>query len=235
MPFETSARMTIRLAVRGLLVVRGPERIAGPLDIDLAGGEALVVTGENGAGKSTLLRTLAGLLPAGGGTIAVDGALGPDGEPARGLGEAAHYLGHRNAMKAGLSVEANLDFWRRSLGGAAGLSTGEALEAVGLSAAQRSPFGYLSAGQQRHASIARLLVVRRPAWILDEPTGALDAASQVVFSRLLAEHLAGGGLLVAATHQPLGIAARELRLERRRAAAIQPIGEAELAAAEGWS
>ncbi|WP_082537281.1 MULTISPECIES: heme ABC exporter ATP-binding protein CcmA [unclassified Aureimonas] len=230
----------MRLSVRGLLVARGAERIAGPLDIDVSSGEALVVTGENGAGKSTLLRTLAGLLPAGGGTIRVAGALGPDGEPARGLAEVAHYLGHRNAMKAGLTVGANLDFWRRFLGGAEGLSTREALEAVGLSGAERSPFGYLSAGQQRRASIARLLVARRPAWILDEPTGALDAASQALFAGLLAHHLEAGGLLVAATHQPLGIEALELRLERRRTAlsgaeAGPGIADADLAAAEGWS
>ncbi|RZK91555.1 MAG: heme ABC exporter ATP-binding protein CcmA [Methylobacterium sp.] len=227
--------MTIRLVVRGLLAQRASQRIAGPLDIELSGGEALVVTGENGAGKSTLLRTLAGLLPSGGGTIGIEGATGPDGEAARSLAEVAHYLGHRNAMKAGLGVGANLDFWRRFLGGTEGLSSAQALAEVGLAGTERTPFGYLSAGQQRRASIARLLVAHRPAWIVDEPTGALDAASQGLFAELLARHLAAGGLVVAATHQPLGIEARTLRLERRRAADLLAVGDAELAAAEGWS
>ncbi|KQT52054.1 cytochrome C biogenesis protein [Aureimonas sp. Leaf454] len=227
--------MTIRLVVRGLVAVRGAERIAGPLDLDLASGEALVVTGENGAGKSTLLRTLAGLLPAGAGTIQLDGATGADGEPAQRLSEVAHYLGHRNAMKAGLTVGANLDVWRAFLGGRGGASTGEALDAVGLSGTERTPFGYLSAGQQRRAAIARLLVAARPAWILDEPTGALDAASQGLFASLLARHVEGGGLLIAATHQPLGIAARDLRLTRRSVFGSGSIDEADLAAAEGWS
>ena len=69
-----------------------------------------------------------------------------------------------------------------------------------------------SAGQRRRLSLARLLAVRRPVWLLDEPTAALDAAGQTLFSDLMREHLARGGLIVAATHGPLGIEARELKM-----------------------
>ncbi|MBC8129815.1 MAG: heme ABC exporter ATP-binding protein CcmA, partial [Rhizobiaceae bacterium] len=196
-------------------------------------GEALVVTGENGAGKSTLLRTIAGLLPPGGGTIAIEGATAADGEKTRSVAEVAHYLGHRNAMKPNVSVGENLAFWRAFLG-FPGLTPDEALEAVGLPTVATMPQAYLSAGQQRRSAIARLLVSKRPVWLLDEPTSALDAGSQGLFARLLEAHLEGGGIAIAATHQPLGLAARDLRLEPRGSAAPSDPSAEALAAAEGW-
>ena len=224
----------MKLIASGLCAARGGAVIVGPLDATLMAGEALLVTGANGAGKSTLLRTLAGLLPPAAGTLTIEGATAADGEHARCLSEAAHFLGHRNAMKPTLSVGANLRFWQGFLG-APGLSVEAALEAVGLPGVADMPFAYLSAGQQRRAAIAKLLAVRRPVWILDEPTAALDSASQALFADLLAAHLAGGGMVIAATHQPLGPGMRELRLERQ-AFADNDSGPspADLATAEGW-
>jgi heme exporter protein A len=83
---------------------------------------------------------------------------------------------------------------------------------VGLDHATHLPAAYLSAGQRRRLSVARLLALRRPVWLLDEPTSALDAAGQSLFAGLMREHLATGGLIVAATHAPLGVPAKELRL-----------------------
>ncbi len=83
---------------------------------------------------------------------------------------------------------------------------------MGLAHATHLPAAYLSAGQRRRLSIARLLVVRRPVWLLDEPTSALDTAGQDLFVGVMREHLAGGGIIVAATHAPLGIESRELRM-----------------------
>ncbi|WP_224001324.1 heme ABC exporter ATP-binding protein CcmA [Aureimonas sp. SA4125] len=227
----------MKILARGLCAARAASVIAGPLDFELSSGEALVVTGQNGAGKSTLLRTLAGLLPKGGGTLEIEGFLAVDGEPARRLAEVAHYLGHRNAMKPAESVGAGLGFWRDFFG-APGISIEAALAAVGLPMVAKLPFAYLSAGQQRRAAIARLLVSHRPVWILDEPTAALDKGSQAMFARILAQHLEGGGIVVAATHQPLGLVARELRLDHRAAGSASsrdlPLDRAERAAAEGW-
>ena len=106
----------------------------------------------------------------------------------------------------------NLSFWQDFLGGEV-LDVGKSLAAVGLDHAAQLPASYLSAGQRRRLSIARLLTVRRPIWLLDEPTSALDAAGQTMFAALMRDHLQSGGLIVAATHAPLGIAARELRIE----------------------
>ena len=105
----------------------------------------------------------------------------------------------------------NLSFWRDFLGGEAG-DASQSLAQVGLDHATHLPAAFLSAGQRRRLSIARLLSVRRPIWLLDEPTSALDASGQAVFAGLMREHLSGGGLIIAATHAPLGIEARELRI-----------------------
>lgn len=196
----------MQLFGRGLRCVRGGREVFAGLDFAAAAGEAVAVVGRNGSGKTSLLRLIAGLLVPAGGTIALDGG---DGELT--LPEQCHYLGHRDALKPALSVQENLAFWADFLGGercdaAAGLAK------VGLDHATHLPAAFLSAGQRRRLSLARLLAVRRPVWLLDEPTTALDVTGQDMFTGLMREHLAQGGLIIAATHAPLGIESRELRI-----------------------
>jgi heme exporter protein A len=186
--------------------MRGGREVFAGLDFEASSGEVLAVTGANGSGKTSLLRLIAGLLFPAGGAIALDG-----GEAELTLPEQAHYLGHRDALKPALSVLENLAFWRDFLGGDV-FDAGESLASVGLGHAAHLPAAYLSAGQKRRLSLARLLTVRRPVWLLDEPTAALDAAGQDLLVRLMRNHLARGGMIVAATHAPLGIDARELRI-----------------------
>ena len=196
----------MRLSGRGVRCVRGGRDVFSGLDFEASSGEALAVTGANGSGKTSLLRMIAGLLTVAGGSIGLE-----DGETELTLPEQAHYLGHRDALKPALSVIENLFFWRDFLGGEA-FDARESLAAVGLDHALHLPAAYLSAGQRRRLSVARLMAVRRPIWLLDEPTNALDAAGQRLFAGLMGDHLARGGLIVAATHAPLGIAANELRI-----------------------
>ena len=188
----------MRLVVADLACTRSGRPIFSGLSFSVASGEAMVLTGRNGAGKSSLLLMLAGLLEPAGGRVALDP---DDGE--RTAGERAHYLGHRDALKPGLTPRETLSFWQGLLGAPA-LGVEAALTRMDLSHAIDLPCAYLSAGQRRRLALARLLTSRRPLWLLDEPTSALDAASQWLFDGLVEEHLASGGLVVAATHMPLG-------------------------------
>lgn len=197
----------MQLTAENLACSRGGREVFAGLNFSLAGGEALVVTGRNGAGKSSLLRMIAGLIRASAGHLALTG-----GEDEATLAEHAHYLGHLDAVKPALSVAENLRFWMDYLGTKQG-EIGAALAAVDLSLLTGLPAAYLSAGQKRRLSIARLLAAPRPIWLLDEPTSALDAPSQKRLAELMRGHLSGGGMIVAAAHGPIGLErARELKL-----------------------
>ena len=196
----------MRLLASRLNCVRGGRDVFSDLDFEASAGELLAVTGRNGSGKTSLLRLIAGLLAPAGGAITLEG-----GDTELTLSEQTHYVGHRDALKPALSVLENLAFWRDFLGGEAS-NAAESLVAVGLDHAAHLPAGYLSAGQRRRLSIARLLAVRRPIWLLDEPTSALDAGGQSLFATLMRDHLARGGLIVAATHAPLGLETKQLRI-----------------------
>ena len=198
----------MRIAIENLACRRSGRLVFEGLSFSLDEGQALVVTARNGAGKSSLLGILAGQLRPDAGTVRADGI----GE--RPLAEALHLVGHRDALKGALTAAENLAFARDILGDEAA-RPGEALEAVGLAHAARLPVAYLSAGQRRRVALARLLVARRALWLLDEPTAALDDAAQETLLGLMRTHLAGGGLIVAATHAALPLAgARELRIGR---------------------
>lgn len=195
-----------RLVVDGLAVDRGGRRVLDAIGFTLEAGSALIVTGPNGAGKSTLLRAVLGLVPRRAGSVTVENA--KDGE-ADEIGRHCHYLGHGNAVKTALTVRENLAFWRVFLGGG-GLSAETALDALDLAALADLPAAWLSAGQRRRLALARLLVARRPIWLLDEPTTALDAAAEARVRALAADHLAAGGSVIAATHLPFDLPHRRL-------------------------
>ncbi len=209
----------MRLIAENLGGERGGEPVFSGIGFTLDKGEALVVTGPNGVGKSTLLRVVAGLLPARPGRVLVEGG----GEDFPTVASACHYLGHLNAMKTALSVAENLRFWRSFQGdsgqansageGAPAPGVEDALKTVGLGGIGHLPFGYLSTGQKRRVSIAKLLVSHRPVWLLDEPTAGLDKASEERFAGLMCAHLESGGILIAATHLPLGLeGVKQLRM-----------------------
>lgn len=203
----------MRLSAENLSVRRGNRLVIGGLSFASQASEALLLTGPNGAGKTTLLRTIAGFLAPESGKIALEG-----GDPEREIGEQAHYVGHANGIKSSLTAVENLEFWSAYLDASASRAARrdrvfDALERLKLAALEDIPAAYMSAGQKRRLGLGRLLVADRPLWLLDEPTVSLDSASVALLAGIVQEHLAGGGMVLAATHIPLGLAdARELRL-----------------------
>ncbi len=185
------------LEVEGLATIRGERLVFAGLSFALPAGGALLLTGPNGAGKSTLLRLLAGLGRVEAGRVRWQGKDALADLPAHAARVA--YLGHQDAIKPGLTAAENLRPW--------GGGTAAALAAVGLAALAELPARLLSAGQRRRLALARLLLRPAPIWLLDEPTLGLDAASVARFGVMLAGHRAAGGVVVAATHLPLPLAA----------------------------
>lgn len=197
---------THRLAAR-----RGFAWLFADLDLGVAPGEVLVVTGPNGSGKTTLLRILAGL------ALPTEGEVRWQGErvepfDAR-LRECVAFNGHLPALKDELTAEENLRAWTTlEANDVAPEAIADALDFVGLSAQRALPARVLSQGQRRRIGLARLRLARRTIWILDEPLTALDRVAIDALGALLEAHAAGGGLCIAASHQSLPLAARSLTL-----------------------
>jgi heme exporter protein A len=198
------------LEAHDLAARRGTARLFDGLSLAVAAGSALVVTGANGRGKTTLLRMLAGLTMPEAGEIRLDGAPVAAFSPA--LRAAVAFMGHAAAIKDELTARENLASLC-ALGGAdvddAALDA--ALDRVDLGSRKRLPARVLSQGQRRRVGLARLALLERRVWILDEPVTALDAAGAALLGDLVAAHLAGGGLAVASTHAPLPLPAAQVR------------------------
>lgn len=198
-----SSKQNLCITALNLSVSRGEDRIFEGVSFNLNAGEALLITGPNGVGKSTLIRALAGFLPLDGGEISIDGEKSHD--HSKPLSEYCHYIGHKNAMKDELTVFENLVFWQKTFGGDKDgvMSPDEAADQLGLAHTLELPFGILSQGQRRRIALAKLFVAHRPLWLLDEPTAALDKKSADLFAELTNQYLRNGGMVIAATHDPL--------------------------------
>ncbi len=184
------------LSARGLTFTRNDEPVFGPLDFDVAAGEALLVQGDNGAGKTTLLRVLAGLLRADAGDIEIDGRSAQIALRARAIA----YLGHLPALKADLDTRENLDFLCGLHGRRARQLPGDALAMVGLGGYEDTLARQLSAGQKKRLSLARLWLSPAPLWLLDEPYANLDLDGINLVNRMISAHLRDGGAALVTTH-----------------------------------
>ncbi len=190
-------------AFRGhdLACIRSERIVFEDLEFVVGPGDALVLTGPNGSGKSSLLRIMAGIARPAAGELVWRGR--PVGDDPEAFFGDVHYLGHRDAVKAALTVRENLAFHAALRGPTAGID--DALARVGLAALADMPARLLSAGQTRRLALARLFASPAALWLLDEPTIALDRGSVEAVMAAIAEHRAAGGTVVASTNVPLGI------------------------------
>lgn len=202
--------MIASVQVRDLGLVRGGRRLFRGLSFGLQAGEAVALTGANGAGKTSLLRALAGLIRPAEGHV---GFLGPAGEldPEEARGRGLHLLGHHDGLKTTRTAWEELSFQALWTGGTEASARG-AMRDLDLERLAELEVRMLSAGQRRRLALARLVAAPRPLWLLDEPLAPLDAARRALFGELMAAHLKGGGLILAAVHDPLPVPARALEL-----------------------
>jgi heme exporter protein A len=200
--------MISSLTAANLACARGDRTLFDGLNFRVSAGQALAVEGPNGAGKTSLLRMIAGFLAPAAGRIVVKSD-GRENDDAEERGKSVGWLGHLDGLKPQLSVREQLDFFS-SLYGRKTDST--VLEQVGLARQADLPCRYLSAGQRRRLGLARLLASARPLWLLDEPFAALDVSGQQLVAHLMARHCGDGGIIIAATHDPLGLGNESLKL-----------------------
>ncbi|HEY3948647.1 heme ABC exporter ATP-binding protein CcmA [Phenylobacterium sp.] len=194
------------LELRQVGLSRGGRRLFAGLSLRLSAGEACTLTGANGAGKTSLLRAVAGLVATDAGEIDFGGA-----DPAEARADGLHLAGHHDGLKPARTAREELSFWSAWSGGTAD-SARAAAEALELGRLLDLEVRRLSAGQRRRLALARLLAAPRPLWLLDEPLSPLDAAWRARFGEMMQTHLAGGGLILAAVHDPLPIKAKALEI-----------------------
>lgn len=199
--------MITGLTVRGLSVRRGERILFRDLAFRLTAGEAIALTGANGSGKTSLLRVIAGLLQAESGDVVFEGAV--EAETAR--HESVHLLGHADGLKGGRTALEELCFQAAWLGGG-DEGVARAIDQLSLSPLLDLEVRRLSAGQRRRLALARLIAAPRPLWLLDEPMAPLDTARRALLAGMMQDHLAGGGLILAAVHDPLPISATVLEI-----------------------
>lgn len=198
----TPQPQTAGLSVSNLSCRRGQRLLFEGLDFHIGTGEFHELRGDNGTGKTSLLRILAGLRPPDSGEVQW---FTPDDEQHDHIASAIHYLGHELGLKPYLTVAQNIHFTAGILGKPLPASAVDEAGRLGLSDLLDLPVKYLSQGQKRRTALVRLLAVPRPIWLLDEPNVGLDAPSREIFAGLMRKHLDGGGLILAATHQSLGL------------------------------
>ncbi len=199
------------IEAQALTCLRGGRIVFRDVGFSVRAGEALAIEGPNGAGKTSLLRMVAGFITPAAGAIRLNtktgGQIFYDDE----RGKFAGWLGHYDAAKPQLTARETLSFFARLYSGDGVIDA--SLDEAGLARAADLPCQFLSAGQKKRLSLARLKLCQRPLWLLDEPLAALDTDGKAFAASLIAAHCASGGIALIATHEALTIDATRLSLE----------------------
>jgi len=198
--------MITSLTITNLALSRGDRPLFDGFNLTIAAGEAIALTGANGAGKTSLLRAIAGLIRPDAGQVTFIGSAG-EIDPDEARGGDLHLLGHLDGLKPGRTAIEELRFQARWTGGT-DAAVEAACDALDLGRLRALEVRKLSAGQRRRVALARLLASPRALWLLDEPLTPLDAAWRARFGAIMAAHIAAGGTIVAAVHDPLPLPTR---------------------------
>ncbi len=202
--------MIREVQIENLAIVRGDRLLFEGLNFSLKAGQAMSLTGRNGAGKTSLLRAIAGFLRPAEGEIRFQGPHGLlEAEDARSGG--LHMAGHQDGLKSNRLAQDEFLFQARWTG-ATDAGVAKAREALDLDVIADLEVRKLSAGQRRRLSLGRLIASPRSLWLLDEPLAPLDAAHRAAFGLMMSAHLASGGMILAAVHDPLPIGTLSLEI-----------------------
>ena len=193
--------MTTLLTIENLSCRRNNRQLYSAINLSIVTGEIIQIVGVNGCGKTSLLRQICGLLPA-------DEAIFCwQNQPCRPLdySDELIYCGHRLGVDERLSVDENITWFEMLSTSTTSMDDRQVLEAVGLWSYRQSMVSRLSAGQKKRLSLARLLLYRRPLWVMDEPFNALDAEATLRWQQLMIEHSQASGAIIFTSHQPIDI------------------------------
>ena len=199
--------MISQIRIDDVAIRRGERLLFEHLSFTVDAGEAVALTGRNGAGKTSLLRAVAGLLRPAAGTVTFEGV----DEAAEARAAGLHLLGHLDGLKSGRTAWEELRFAALWSGGTEA-SAREAAATLELERLLDLEVRKLSAGQRRRLALARLVAAPRTAWLLDEPLAPLDSVWRVRIGEIMAAHVAGGGMILAAVHDPLPLPARAVEV-----------------------
>jgi len=199
------------IEIQSLSLSRGERVLFRAMSLRLSTGEAVALTGANGAGKTSLLRAVAGFIRPDAGAITFCGADDQPLEAETARRQGVHLLGHLEGLKPTRTARQEFDFQTEWLGGSRAAREA-AIARLSLTPLLDLETRKLSAGQKRRLSLARLIAAPRALWLLDEPLAPLDERWRAVAAELMAAHLATGGMILAAVHDPLPLPARSLDL-----------------------
>lgn len=200
------------LSVHDLACRRGGRLVFEGLSFELKAGDFLHLKGANGSGKTTLLRLLAGFLVPKKGEVRLAGnVLGPSEIPET---RAFIYSGHQHGLKPVLTLRENSSAYYQLMTGhhLPDETLYNAADQFGLSSLVDLPVRFFSSGQTHRCSLLRFALLDRPVWLMDEPTVGLDSENRQRLNDLMSLHLNRGGMIIAASHDPLDITGKMIEM-----------------------
>ena len=185
----------ISISINSLSCAVDGKVILDDINFSLTSGQSITITGPNGIGKTLLLHTIIGFKSSFKGNILINEVDLSDDPSDR--QEQIGYYGHRASLQAGLTPSEIISYWKAYYA-----SDAIASDLVEFWELPNNTIENCSAGQRKRIGLARLSMMQRKIWLLDEPTTNLDTEGKDKFLELHASHLKSGGLSIITTHEP---------------------------------